>query len=769
MSPAAQRRAEVGRVLSERPTVTLEELAAAVLAAGHPVDGQGLRSDIALLGFRPRQDEGGVIRFVAAPATPAPTSSSARAAASGAMPSWWSAIAERAVHRASAEEGAPARLRDLSPRGRGVALLLAVLLALPFAVGLVRLEADDWIITGDDALLGLRSLDVFSADPPLVGQPSTSETAGGEIRTYHPGPIEMYAFAPLVALLGGWGMVVGAAAANLASILLTAWVILRRAGPNAGLAAVVLLALFERSVGTAVLIDPLSSNMWGIPLVAVLVCCWAVADGDVRLLPVTALFASWAAQQHLAAVAPTVVLVVFALAALGVRRIRAGRRNGADPVLPWLAGSAVVGAVCWLPVAIQQLTGDPGNITAVIEYTGVEGRSTSGLGDALDVAANSLWPVPAILRRGLTGTELLEAPGVGALVLVVVVMAAVGLAAARVVPRRVRLLLGAAMALTAAGLFNASNIPADTAEALRINLHRWIWPASTALVIGVTWGLTHVFRPEVERARRGARGLVGGSRPARRWAATGAVIVAAAVVAVVVVFPGAVTPDQDPYAAGLSQDALAAVQDDLGDVSQVLLIPEGPAAELSVVPALTFALERDGVSVVVPERIEYYWGPQRGADEGWDAAYRISGRAVSPAGPEGELIATLLVDPRLAATLGPLVAAAEATTPVVNAKGDEFLAAGSYGDAVDARMAVGLMATDPAAGLLDPAAVRLMLIGGLDGIDLDQGALQAHLDVLLDGRTVWDQARLLMFRLTDEEAQTILDSQEATEDVPRPR
>ena len=469
------------------------------------------------------------------------------------MPEWWSDLAERAVRRAPASDTPPVRLRDLSSRGRGLALLLAALLAVPFVVGLVRLETNDWMLTGDDALLGVRSLDVFGSDPPLVGQPSTSETAGGEVRTYHPGPIEMYGFAPLVAVLGEWGMVVGAAVANLASILLTAWVVLRRAGPNAALVAVVLLALFERSVGTAVLIDPLSSNMWGIPLVAVLACCWAVADGDVRLLPVTALVASWAAQQHLAAVAPTVVLVAFALAVLAVRRLRGGRADGDGPVLPWLAGSAVVGFVCWLPVIIQQLTGNPGNITAVIEYSGVEGRSTSGLGDALNVAANSLWPVPAIFRRGLTGTALLEPPGPGAVVLVVVVMAAVGLAAAPAVPRRVRLLLGSGLALAAAGLFNASNIPAETAEALRINLHRWIWPASTVLVVGVAWGLAGLLRPELARLGRTARGRLGQQAPVRRWATVGCVAVATAAILGSVAFPGPVGAEEDPYAAGVSR------------------------------------------------------------------------------------------------------------------------------------------------------------------------------------------------------------------------
>ena len=38
----------------------------------------------------------------------------------------------------------------------------------------------------------------------------------------------------------------------------------------------------------------------------------------------------------------------------------------------------LVAGVLWLPVAIDQVTGDPGNLTAVARFSGDEGRASLG-------------------------------------------------------------------------------------------------------------------------------------------------------------------------------------------------------------------------------------------------------------------------------------------------------------------------------------------------------------------------------------------------------
>ena len=66
------------------------------------------------------------------------------------------------------------RLRDLSRRQALVAAALVLLVLAPFVVSLLRARSVHWIPSGDDALIGLRSWDVFSSHRPLIGQGSTT-------------------------------------------------------------------------------------------------------------------------------------------------------------------------------------------------------------------------------------------------------------------------------------------------------------------------------------------------------------------------------------------------------------------------------------------------------------------------------------------------------------------------------------------------------------------------------------------------------------------
>lgn len=742
--------AAVRAVLADDPDLDRGGLEGALRDRGTPLEGWALRAAVEAAGYVPERVDG-LVRFRPADADD-----------EGGR------FREIRASMAFPAGGAGAlRLRDQPTTVRWAALAVALLLAVPVVAGLLGLVGDGAVLTGDQALLGVRSLDVLGGDPPLVGQPSTSEVSGGGVRTYHPGPIEMYAFAPLVAVLGGWGMVVGAGLANLGCLLLTAWVALRRAGPWAALVVVVLLALLERSMGASLLVDPLSSNMWAIPLVAVLACCWAVAQGDLRLLPVTALVASWAAQQHLSAVLPTLSLVLFALAVLGVGWVRA-RRAGVSrtPVWPWLGSSVLVGLGCWLPVAIQQATGNPGNLTAVLEYSQAEGRTTTGLSEALGVTTHALWPVPVLLRTDVVAEDLLRPAGDAGVVLALAVGAALVMILHPGVARATKVLLGAALVLSAAGVVNTSNIPGSTGEALRLNHHRWTWTATTALLIGLVWGAATLLRPVVAR-RAAAISTRAPSRlgPAPALALVVAVVGIAAVASILVV-PEREDAEDDPYASDLAQRTITAVERDAGGAGTVLLIPEGPAAELSITPAVTFALEDDGHQVLVPRRFDHYWGGHRAADgDTGEVAYRISSRGTSPAGPRGTLVARLLVDPDLEETTEVLEEELAGTELVINPRGDQLLSLGAYQRAVDTRAAIAAAPEDPFPAVLDPAVVSLMVNGGVDGVDVEPGVLQRHLEVLAREQTVWTQRHLYVFRLTPDEARTILDLQPEEDEV----
>lgn len=643
---------------------------------------------------------------------------------------------------------APHRLRDLGTAERAVAAALVVMLALPFVVGLVRLQREGWMLNSDDALLGLRSLDVLGGDPPLIGQPSTSETAGGNVRTYHPGPIEMWAFTPLVHLLGGWGMVIGAAVVNLAALLTAVFVAFRRLGPPGGLAAAALAALLVRSVGLAVLTDPVSSNLWGLAIVAVAVTTWAVLDGDHRLLPLLAWWASWSAQQHLAALMPTAALVILALVGVAVPLVVATRRRRPVDLAPlrWLGVATVLAAGLWAPVMVQQVTGDPGNITAVVDYASVEGRTTQGFEGALHIAVRAIDPVPVLLRTDVRGTLLATDPGLLATALVGIVVIAGGLAAvAPGLARRPRLLLVTGLVLLPAGLANASNIPGNTVEVMRINLHRWVWPYSSFLVIGLLWAVGDLLLRRWNAAATAPTPVVRARAAlAGRGAVVGVSLVALLVLAGAVP-RGADDQTRDRYSSPLSGAVLDVIRDDMGDADRVLLIPGGAAAELSVVPAVTFALERDGVAVEVPDRLEPYFG-DRGAGDDWDAAYVVTGAGSRPPAATGRVIADLLVDGRLARTVDLLSDALRASPVSINAQGEQRLSELTPMQAYSARLTLAEAADDPVTALLDPTVVAL-LDGGVHGFLADPELVTEHRRLLDEQHQVWLASRMVVLRV----------------------
>ena len=207
----------------------------------------------------------------------------------------------------------PYRLRDLPGRERWVAGALILVMLAPFVLSVGRAIQADWYPLGDNALISLRAQEVSKADFPLVGQPSTSHLYT-ENRIAHPGPIEFYWLAAPQRLLGpALGTILAMSALYFSAVLVTAWIVFRRAGPMPGAVACVALAGVLSASGGALLIDPLSSNAGGLPLLVLFAGAAGVAQGDVRLLPVTVAYGSWVAQQHLAIVLPAVVLVAIAV------------------------------------------------------------------------------------------------------------------------------------------------------------------------------------------------------------------------------------------------------------------------------------------------------------------------------------------------------------------------------------------------------------------------------------------------------------------------
>ena len=165
----------------------------------------------------------------------------------------------------------------------------------------------------------------------------------------------------------------------MAASLISA-VVLRRAGLGVALGVSVLLMWTTWSTGTAVLTDPISSNVGGYPLLAAAVLAWALLLGDLRLLPLAVAAVTFAAQQHLAMVIPAAAVAVVAVGVVGELRRRWSAASRSGPAAR--AGSA--GRCCWrgcCAAARRHRPGDrrPGNLT-VARFSGDEGRASRHLG-----------------------------------------------------------------------------------------------------------------------------------------------------------------------------------------------------------------------------------------------------------------------------------------------------------------------------------------------------------------------------------------------------
>ncbi|MDQ1534549.1 MAG: hypothetical protein QOF28_2310, partial [Actinomycetota bacterium] len=350
------------------------------------------------------------------------------------------------------------RLRDLDGRDRQFAIALLLLVLVPFAVALVRAFHDGWVPSGDEANIATRALDVFSHHPPLTGLPSTSALYGDKIQTNHPGPIEFYLLAvPLRVLGASAGPLLTAAAINLACVLVALWVVFRRLGLTAMLWAGVLMLAVMWSAGTAVLTDTLSSNMTMYSLLCFAVLAWALVDGDIRLLPLAALVASYAAQQHLAVGLIVGALGFVAVIALGIQvvaRVRRGDTTVKRTARRWSAAAVAVVAVCWAPVVYDEITGHPGNVTNVVRFARDNTRPTLGTRSGFEQALHVVAPPTVLAHTDTVGYFFLSDLGLWRVVFGILVVTALAALAwsARSRSRAVARLAFVALVVLAAGV-----------------------------------------------------------------------------------------------------------------------------------------------------------------------------------------------------------------------------------------------------------------------------------------------------------------------------
>lgn len=271
--------------------------------------------------------------------------------------------------------------------GRLVAICLGAL-CVPLLVALAGFRRHPWTPVLDLAMTELRVRDVGGPHTPLIGLPGRIGSLAQQ--GSHPGPLSFYALAPTYRLLGSTAWALQVATFVIHAVAMgTALVIAgRRGGARLVLVVAAVLAVLTAGYGGGTLTEPWNPYMPLLWWVVVLLAVWSVLCGDLPMLPVAVVGASFCAQTHVPYLG--LALGMGALATLAA--VLSGRRSPAArrAVLRWVGVSVGVGVLLWLPPTIDQIRHDPGNYRVLIDhFTGSE-EEPRGLGEGVDVGLRYL-------------------------------------------------------------------------------------------------------------------------------------------------------------------------------------------------------------------------------------------------------------------------------------------------------------------------------------------------------------------------------------------
>ncbi|MEA3020974.1 MAG: hypothetical protein QOI47_2498, partial [Actinomycetota bacterium] len=373
-------------------------------------------------------------------------------------------------------------------RDRWLVVALIAALVTPLAVAAVALRRPQWYPVLDLAMTELRLRDVFTSHTPLIGLP-------GRIGSFpkqgsHPGPMSFYSLWPTWKALGStsWGMQVGALLLNAVASGTSVLIALRRGGPRLAIAVTAVLALLMGGYGISTLAEPWNPYLplmwWVVTLLAV----WSVLDGDVPMLPVAVVAASMAAQTHVPYLGLSLGLGALAVGAL-VRQWRNDPPTRSR-ITRWGGTSLALAIVLWSPLAVDQLTKHPGNLSMLWTHFTKPPEKAAGLSAGLKLMLQHLELSHFFSSRGSSVGSLASASGSGlprgSLLQGVVVLLA--WAAAAVTAWRLRhALLVRLHVVVAAALALGTISMAKIFGKVWYYLMLWAWATTGVLVLATVW------------------------------------------------------------------------------------------------------------------------------------------------------------------------------------------------------------------------------------------------------------------------------------------
>ena len=371
----------------------------------------------------------------------------------------------------------------------GLALCAATpILASAIAVG------RGWVPVSDSAIVATRARDVFSAETPLLGQPSTAGIDVGE-DVHHPGPLEYWVIAAAQGLHDGpAASLVAVVLVNLAAVVAAVVVAARAGGLGGAASTAAVLAALTWSLRGEILADPLNPYAALVPFAAYLVGCVAVAARRWWALVPGVVLGSYAAQAHLT----TAAMVGLATAGTALGLLVTGAA-GEDDRGGWrrpLLVSVAVLLACWAAPIADVVLRAGGNVAALAATGGARTAGDGAVRSSFDKTANAVGPRPVWLRSGADVPSLLERPrAVESAATVGLTLAAVAfVVAARRRHRPAAAAAAIAATLATGGTLLFARFPTAFFNVFAIGNYLWLWPASALLWAAVAAGAVSLVR-----------------------------------------------------------------------------------------------------------------------------------------------------------------------------------------------------------------------------------------------------------------------------------
>ena len=463
--------------------------------------------------------------------------------------------------------------------------------ALPVIVSTVRAVRAGWLPVGDDAMIVVRSLDVLSTRPPLLGSYSASGSVVGEAVS-SPGPMLFWLLA-LPARAGHAAPAIAMGVVNTAAVMGVVALARRRGGIVLMVVVAGAMALMCRSLQAQIYHDVWNPSAAVLPFALLLFLAWSVAAGEHALLPLMAVVGSFAAQAQLTYALPVVAVVAVSLAFLLASDAIVPRRTVVIAVLALL--------VCWsLPLA-EQAIHRPGNLVLIARVAASD-ADRFGWEAGWHSVEHAVGVPPWWLRteRDELGrlADVGFAPGAlmtaSALALLAALVAALAVALRR---RQRELAAGLALALALCVTLAAVTARSPTEHNLFATIGYTLWWASVAgafVWVVLAWAAVNLVRP-LPRAQTAGRATVLGG------------IAAVAAIGVLV----STGERRDPRQSGYRPVGrlLERVREAVRPGPTVRLEGPSPASGLSagpgpdVVAAVAYELRRDGVRFVTDDVI----------------------------------------------------------------------------------------------------------------------------------------------------------------------